>query len=121
MKIVQDNETCRLFIPTFEGIIIAWFRTLLAKSIHSWKQFMEMFIVAHENYVYDELVDEVVEIRRLRNEYENDFFRRVMHIYCRFPKSDEPLGQEIFDWFSYLISIYEECDLNDQAISYSQN
>jgi hypothetical protein len=82
---------------------------------------MEMFIVAHENYVYDELVDELEEICRLRNESENDLFRRVMQIYCRFPERDEPSGQEIFDWFSYLVSISEECDLNDQAISYSQN
>jgi len=39
---------------------------------------MEMFIVAHENYVYDEFVDELEEICTLRNEYENDLFRRVM-------------------------------------------
>jgi hypothetical protein len=82
---------------------------------------MEMFIVAHENYIYDELVDELEKICMLRNESENDLFRRVMQIYCRFPESDEPLGQEIFDWFSYLVSISEECDLNSQAISYSQN
>jgi hypothetical protein len=82
---------------------------------------MEMFIAAHENYVYDSLVDKIAEIPKLRNEYENDLFRRVMQIYCRFPESDEPLGQEIFDWFSYLVSISEECDLNSQAISYSQN
>jgi hypothetical protein len=74
LKIVEDNETCRLFILTFEGRIKAWFRTLPTKSIHSCKQFMEMFSVAHENYVYDELVDELAEIRRPRNESENDFF-----------------------------------------------
>jgi hypothetical protein len=53
---------------------------------------MEMFIFAHENYAYDELIDELEEIRRLRNEFEKDFFRRVMQIYCTFPETDEPLG-----------------------------
>jgi len=82
---------------------------------------MEMIIATHENYIYDELIDELVEIPRLRNESENDIFQRVMWIYCRFLEQDEPSGQEISNWFSYLISTYEECDLNDQAISYSQN
>ena len=43
-----------------------------------------MFIVAHENYIYDELVDELEKICMLRNESENDLFRRVMQIYRRF-------------------------------------
>jgi hypothetical protein len=81
---------------------------------------MEMFIDAHENHVYDELVDELEEIHRLRNESENDFFRRVMHIYCRFLESDEPSSHEIFDWISYIASISEVCNLNDQTISHSQ-
>jgi hypothetical protein len=29
---------------------------------------MEMFIVEHEDYVYDELFDEISEIHRLENE-----------------------------------------------------
>jgi len=37
LNIFQDNEICQLFIPTFKGRIKAWFRTFLAKSIHSWK------------------------------------------------------------------------------------
>jgi hypothetical protein len=82
---------------------------------------MEMFITTHENFVYDELVDEMVEICRIRNAYENDLFRRFMQIYCRFHGSDEPSGQEIFDWFSNLISISKECDFNDQTISHSQD
>ena len=68
---------------------------------------MEMIIATHENYIYDELIDELVEIPRLRNEYENDVFQRVMWIYYRFLERDEPSGQEIFYWFSYLISIYK--------------
>jgi hypothetical protein len=79
--------------------------------IHSWKQFMEIFIVAHVDYVYHELFNELTEICRLGNESVDDFFQRVMQIYCRFPESDKPSDQEIFDWFSYLVSIPEGCDL----------
>jgi hypothetical protein len=81
------------------------------KSIHSWKQFMEVFIIAHVDYVYDELFNELEEICRLENESMDDLFQRVMQIYCRFPKSDKPSDQEIFDWFSYLISISEGYNL----------
>jgi hypothetical protein len=82
---------------------------------------MEMFIVAHENYVYDELVDELEEICRLRNESEKTYFEESCIFTAYFLKLDEPSSQEIFDWFSYLVSISEECNLNDQSISYSQN
>jgi len=82
---------------------------------------MEMFIVAYEDYIYDELLNELVEICSLINEFVDDFFRRVLQIYYGFPKSGEHSGKEIFNWFSYLVSIFEECDMNDQAIFHSQN
>jgi hypothetical protein len=66
---------------------------------------MEIFITAHVNYDYEELCNELEEICRLRNEPMDDFFQRVMQIYCRFPESDKPSNQEIIDWFSYLLSI----------------
>jgi hypothetical protein len=39
---------------------------------------MEIFNVAHAGYVYDELFNELTEIRRLGNESVDDLFRRVM-------------------------------------------
>jgi hypothetical protein len=39
---------------------------------------MEMFIDAHEDYVYDELFNELTKIHRLINKSVDDFFRRVM-------------------------------------------
>jgi hypothetical protein len=68
---------------------------------------MEVFIIAHVDYDYDELFNELEEIHRLRNEHVDDFFQRFMQIYCIFPESDKPSDQEIFDWFSYLVSIPE--------------
>jgi len=80
---------------------------------------MEIFIVAHENYVYDELVDELAEIRRLKNGYLDNFFLIVMQICLRFPKNDKPSDQLISNWFSYLVYDPERCDLDDQTISNS--
>jgi hypothetical protein len=82
---------------------------------------MEMFIATHEDYVYDELFDELKEIRRLKNESVDNFFLRVMQICHRFPENDKPSDQLISNWFSYLVSDPERCDLDDQTISNSQN
>jgi hypothetical protein len=51
----------------------------------------------------------------------DDFFQRFMQIYYRFPKRDKPSDQEILEFFSYIVSIYEEYDLNNQIISHSQD
>jgi hypothetical protein len=49
---------------------------------------MKIFTVSHVEYVYDELFHELVEFCRLGNEYVDDLFQRVMHIYCRFIQCD---------------------------------
>ena len=46
---------------------------------------------------------------------------RFMQIYCRFLESGKPSGQEILNWFSYLVSIYKGCDMDEQTISHSQD
>jgi hypothetical protein len=82
---------------------------------------MEMFIASHEDYVYDELLDELKGIHRLGNESVDNFFLRFMHIFHRFPENDKPSDQIISNWFSYLVSDLERCDLDDQIISHSQD
>jgi len=62
--------------------------TSLAKSIYSWKQFMEVFIGAKENYDYEKIYSELEEIHRNINEPLDDFFETVMQIYCRFLEYD---------------------------------
>jgi hypothetical protein len=41
---------------------------------------MEMHIIGHEDYVYDELFDELAKIRILENKYVDILFLRVMYI-----------------------------------------
>jgi len=97
LKIVWDNEISRLFTLTLEGWIKAWYRTLPTKSIHSWRQFMEVFIIAHENYDYEQLCTEVEGICRNINESMYDFLQRVMQIYYRFPKNDRASDQQVLN------------------------
>ena len=58
-RIVCESTICRLFTVTFKRRIRGWFEMLPAKSIHSWKHFMELFIDAHEDYNYQELRYEI--------------------------------------------------------------
>jgi hypothetical protein len=82
---------------------------------------MEFFITAHVDYVYDELFNEFEEIHRLGNEYVDELFQRVMKMYHIVPKRFKPSYQEIFDWFSYLIFVFEGYNMNNQIISHSQD
>jgi hypothetical protein len=82
---------------------------------------MEIFITAHVNYDYEELYNELEEICRIRNEPLDDFFQRVMQIYYRFLESDKPSDQEILDWFSYLLSIPEGDNLENEKVSNLQD
>lgn len=66
--IVTDNELGRLFTLTFKGRIRSWYEALLAKSIHIWEEFMEMFLVAHHKYNYNELHNKFESIRKGKDE-----------------------------------------------------
>jgi len=88
LKIIQDSKICWFLTLTLEGWIKDWYMTLLSKSIHYLKQFIEVFITAHENYDYEKLCSELEEIYRNINEPLDDFFQKVMRIYYRFHEND---------------------------------
>jgi hypothetical protein len=54
------------------------------------EQFMEVFIVAHDNYNYDELCGELVKVQKMKDKPFNDFMLRVVKIYYEFHESDKP-------------------------------
>ena len=58
-NISNQNLICKLFSLTFTGQIRKWFNSFTIGSIHSWVQFMEIFIIVHQNYNYDQLYDEI--------------------------------------------------------------
>jgi hypothetical protein len=102
LHIFDESEICRLFIVTLRGRIQSWFEMFPAKSIHTWKQFMELFLNTHEDYNYKELWLEVENIRRHEGELVDDLFSRFMLICFRFHEKDQPSGEDALDWFLYL-------------------
>jgi hypothetical protein len=63
----------RLFTLTFEGQIKGWCDTLLAASIHTWEKFMHYFLHAVEINNYEEVCDEILKLRKKRDESINQF------------------------------------------------
>ena len=66
INVSDGNERCRMFTVTFEGRIQSSYEFIPAKSIHSWKQFTQLFLSAHENYSYKKLGFELENICRYK-------------------------------------------------------
>ena len=77
---------------------------LPAKSIHSWKYFMELFIDADEDYNYQELRYEIRNLRKQEGESTSTLFSRFMSIHFRFHEKDQFSVEEITKLFLYLDS-----------------
>ena len=88
-RIVCESNICRLFTVTFKRRIRGWFEMLPAKSIHSWKHFMEMFIDAYEDYNYQALRYEIGNLRKQEGESTSTFFSRFMSLHFRFHEKDQ--------------------------------
>jgi hypothetical protein len=73
-----------------EGRIQAWYKAFPTESIHSWKQFKEVFLNAHDNYDYDQLCVELIKKWKMKDESFDEFLLRVVPIYDRFCESDKP-------------------------------
>jgi len=111
-RIVCESKICRLFTVTFKRRIRGWFEMLPAKSIHSWKHFMELFIDAHGDYNYQALRYEIGNLRKQEGESTSTFFSRFMSMHFRFHEKDQLSAEEITDLFLYLDS---HSTLHDQA------
>jgi hypothetical protein len=60
------------------------------KSIHSWNHFIEVFLLAHENYNYEVLVLEIENISMHTNESLDEFYDIFMPFLFRFHLKDLP-------------------------------
>ena len=58
-KTTDQGALCRFFSCTFEGRIKKWFDSFMSKSSHSWNKSMELFLISHHNYDYNQLCDEI--------------------------------------------------------------
>lgn len=123
-KISNEDELCRLFTLTFEGTIKIWFEALPTRSIQSWKQFLGLFIIAHQDYDYNELCVELENIWRKEGKLLEDFFSIFNQICYLFLEGDKPFGHKLYKWCLYLLSLTNEQDqLNngEQVTNFENN
>jgi hypothetical protein len=104
-NITNGNVICRLFTLTFAGRVKSWCETLSVASIHTWEQFMHEFLHAFENYDYDNLCAEILELRKNKDESLEDFVIRFTHLCYRFPLDDRPSNNDLI---SCLVSLTNE-------------
>ena len=67
-NITDRNTICMLFTLTFVVRVNCWCDTLSVASIHTWEQFMHEFFHDFENYDYDKLCEEILELRKNEDE-----------------------------------------------------
>jgi hypothetical protein len=101
--ITNDNEICRSFTLTFRGRIWKWYKVLPTKSIHSWDHFMEVFMLAHQNYNYEELCLEIENISMHANESLDEFHARFMSLCFRFHLEGLPSKKYLIEYFICLV------------------
>ena len=56
---IDEGILCRIFTLTFAVKARNWCRTLPAASIHSWDQFVTIFICKFDGYNYEQVCDEI--------------------------------------------------------------
>ena len=87
---IDEGILCRIFTLTFAAKARNWCKTLPVASIHSWDQFVTIFICKFDGYDYEQVCEEIEYLRRFKNESVNDFHIRF-HLNClRFKDEDKP-------------------------------
>jgi hypothetical protein len=84
------------------GVRLFW-----TASIHTWEQFMREFLHAFENYDYDKLCEEILELRKNEDESLEYFVIIFTHLFYRFPLDDRPSNNDLI---SCLVSLTNEID-----------
>jgi hypothetical protein len=78
---------------------------LLAKSVHTLKQFMDLFLSAHDDCNYDDVYLELENLCKFEGAPDDEFFSRFMLTCFRFHEDDQPSGEDALDWLLYLNSL----------------
>jgi hypothetical protein len=111
----QFMDKCKiltsLMIMKFAGCLLShskdriqkWYKALPAKSIHSWNHFMEVFLLAHQNYNYEELCLEIENISMHADESLDEFYARFMSLCFRFHLEDLPSTKDLIECFTSLV------------------
>ena len=102
-----------LFTLTFEGRVKSQYESFLAKSIHSWDQFMEMFLAKNHNY--DELQNEINSLQKEKEESIEQLFDMMTKIWFIFHLDNTPLKEEMLETYEYILSQSPDEDEKDMA------
>lgn len=63
-NILHEGFMCRLFTLTFEGRVKKWCETLPVASIHTLEQFIDEILFSLENYDFNNLCIELINLRK---------------------------------------------------------
>lgn len=89
------------------------------KSIHSWNQIREVFLLSNQNYNYDELCLEMDNIFVLENEFVDAFCSRFIFLFCRFHPKYLPSKPDSIEWFYthvYSIVTHDERNVDEHSM-----
>ena len=101
-EICDQGILCRVFTINFEGHMKKWFDAFTTGSIHSWEQFMQLFVCVHHNYNYDQSCEEIESIQREEDDSVVDIELRLIQHSYRFHDDDRPLER---DYALFIISL----------------
>jgi hypothetical protein len=104
-NITNENVICSMFTLTFAGQVKSGARLCRPASIHTWEQFMREFFHSFENYDYDKLCEEILELRKNKDESLKYFVIIFTHLCYRFPLDDRPSNNDLI---SCLVSLTNE-------------
>ena len=62
---IDEVILCRIFTLTFLEKAKSWCQSLLVASIHTWDQFIIIFLCKFDNYDYEQVCDEIEALRRI--------------------------------------------------------
>ena len=82
-----------------------WCRTLPVASIHTWEQFMTIFLCKFDGNIYEQVCDDFEDLRRFEGEYLIDFTIRFRLNCLKFKTEDKPLKKELLYWFEHIFSL----------------
>lgn len=118
---IDECVLCRSFTLTFTAEARKWCRTLPVALIHSWDQFVKIFIFKFDCYDYDQVYDEIDYLWD-QDEPLRDFNMRF-HLKClKYDLESELTDEESLDYDEYsLPPMSDQAEISSNFVSFSSN
>ena len=76
---------------------------------------MELLIITHHTYNYDELLLELENSHKQGGESVEDLFSKFNQNFHIFHKNEKPFGKDLFEWHIHLLSLFDAHDQLSQV------